>query len=103
MQVRIIIRIVSFFIFASLSACSTTRKFEHGDVVVGGKAIFRHNATGMNKLDCTECHDKLYTNTTQHKKQYMEQIMDGDSCGICHNGKKSFSVRGNCNRCHRRS
>ena len=103
MQSRNIVWIISFFIFASLSACGTTRKVEHGDVVVGGKAIFRHNSKGMNKLDCTECHDKLYINTTQHNKHYMEQIMNGDSCGICHNGTKSFSVRGNCNRCHKRS
>jgi c(7)-type cytochrome triheme protein len=32
----------------------------------------------------------------------MVNIMDGDSCGTCHNGEKAFSVRGNCKRCHKK-
>jgi c(7)-type cytochrome triheme protein len=70
--------------------------------VVGKKAVFRHKTNNMKRLECVECHDKLYTNVEQHKTVPMEKIMTGDSCGTCHNGEKAFSVRGNCKRCHKK-
>lgn len=87
---------------ASLISCSTTAPYGHGDVVVGKKAVFRHKNSGMKKIDCTECHDKLYTDIKHHEKRDMDQIISGESCGTCHNGKRAFSVTGNCNRCHRK-
>jgi c(7)-type cytochrome triheme protein len=32
----------------------------------------------------------------------MEQVAEGESCGTCHNGKRAFSVTGNCKMCHRK-
>lgn len=90
------------FTVTALAGCATATPYGHGDVVVGKKAIFRHKASNMKKLDCTECHDKLYTNVKQHEKRDMDQILLGDSCGTCHNGTRAFSVHGNCNRCHRK-
>lgn len=87
-----------------LASCASSTPYGHGDVVVGKKAIFRHKASKMSKLDCTECHDKLYINAEQHKKCSMEEIYTSvESCGTCHNGTRAFTVRGNCNKCHRKA
>ncbi len=69
----------------------------------GGLAVFSHEAhvAGMS-LMCTECHDKLYTNAKQHKVITMKAMQKGKSCGACHNGKKAFSVKGDCAKCHKK-
>jgi c(7)-type cytochrome triheme protein len=69
----------------------------------GGLAVFSHetHVTGSG-LKCTECHDKLYTNVKQHKKVTMKQMQKGKSCGDCHDGKKAFSVKGDCAKCHKK-
>ena len=69
----------------------------------GGDAIFSHDThvEGM-ALACTECHAKLYTSSKQHKTVTMKQMQKGKSCGACHNGKKAFSVTGNCAKCHKK-
>ncbi|NVO00412.1 MAG: hypothetical protein HXX17_13915 [Geobacteraceae bacterium] len=88
---------------ALLSGCSSTSKYGHGDIVVGKVAIFRHKSSKMYKLECTECHDKLFITVKIHEKHDMEQLMAGDSCGTCHNGNRAFSVHGNCKACHRKN
>ena len=69
----------------------------------GGDVIFRHeiHVDGM-ALACTECHDKLYLSKGQHKTVTMKQMQKGKSCGACHNGKKAFSVKGDCAKCHKK-
>jgi len=91
-----------FLILASQPGCTAIPTYGHGDLVVGGKAIFRHKTNNMRKLDCTECHDKLYTDVKHHEKRDMDQIASGESCGSCHNGRRAFTVSGNCNACHRK-
>ena len=68
-----------------------------------GEVVFSHEAhvEGM-ALACTECHDKLYTSSKQHKVVTMKQMQKGKSCGACHNGKKAFSVKGDCAKCHKK-
>lgn len=69
----------------------------------GGDVVFSHEVhVDGNNLDCTGCHDKLYTNSKQHRKVTMKQMLKGKSCGVCHNGKKAFSVKGDCARCHKK-
>ena len=51
---------------------------------------------------CQECHNpdmfpKMKQGTVEIK---MADIYDGKLCGTCHNGKRAFSAKGNCNRCH---
>ena len=75
-----------------------------GDITLkskGGAVVFSHEAhvDGV-KLACTACHDKLYTSGKQHKPATMKQMQQGKSCGACHNGKKAFSVKGDCAKCH---
>jgi len=77
-----------------------------GDVTLknkGGDVQFSHDAhlKGTN-LACTDCHDKLYLSKGQHKSVTMKQMRSGKSCGACHNGKKAFSVKGDCAKCHKK-
>ena len=69
----------------------------------GGDVMFSHetHVDGM-KLACTECHDKLYLSKGQHKAVTMKKMQKGKSCGACHNGKKAFSVKGDCAKCHKK-
>jgi len=69
----------------------------------GGYVVFSHAAhvDGM-KLACNDCHDKLYTNSKKHKKVSMQEMKNGKSCGFCHNGKRAFSVKSDCAKCHKK-
>lgn len=84
-------------VFASANGGNVTMKNKGGDVVFSHEV----HVDGM-KLDCTQCHDKLYTNSKQHKTVTMKQMLKGKSCGACHNGKKAFSVKGDCAKCHKK-
>ena len=77
-----------------------------GDITLknkGGDVMFSHDAhvEGMG-LACTDCHNKLYLSKGQHKAVAMKQMQKGKSCGACHNGKKAFSVKGDCAKCHKK-
>lgn len=84
-------------VLATVGGGDITLKSTKGDV------MFSHDAhvVGM-ELKCAQCHDKLYTNTKQHKKTTMKEMQKGKSCGACHNGKTAFNVKGECTRCHRK-
>lgn len=78
-----------------------------GDITLkGGKAgdvLFSHDLhVDTVGLGCKECHTKLYLDTKKHKKVTMKQMGMGKSCGACHNGKKAFSVKGDCGKCHKK-
>ena len=83
--------------FAAVGGGDVTIKYKGGDVV------FSHgtHVEGM-ALACTDCHDKLYLSKGQHKAVTMKQMQKGTSCGACHNGKKAFSVKGDCAKCHKK-
>lgn len=90
---------VSSLAFARIGGGEITLKTPAGDV------IFSHenHVKGVG-LKCTSCHDKLFTNTAQHKKVTMAQMEKGKSCGACHNGKVAFSVKDkeSCSNCHQK-
>lgn len=66
-----------------------------------GNVIFSHEAHVVTaSLGCTQCHDKLYLTRGQHRKTSMMEMQKGKSCGDCHDGKKAFGVKENCNNCH---
>lgn len=90
----------------SLYVCTAFAVVGGGDITMknkGGDVLFSHemHVSDM-QLKCTQCHDKLYTNTKQHKNVTMAEMQKGKSCGACHNGKAAFSVKGNCAKCHRK-
>lgn len=78
-----------------------------------GKSIeFKNSPMGTVKFDgevhkkaatsCKECHtDGMFPKMKQGTvKITMEQIYAGKLCGTCHNGKKAFEAKANCQRCH---
>jgi c(7)-type cytochrome triheme protein len=81
--------------------------------VPAGKVIeFKNSPMGTVKFDgdvhkkaaasCKECHnDGMFPKMKQGTvKITMEQIYAGKLCGTCHNGKKAFEAKANCQRCH---
>jgi len=77
-----------------------------GDITLknkGGDVMFSHDVhvDGM-KLACTDCHDKLFIGGKQHKHMTMKSMQQEKYCGACHNGKKAFSVKGDCAKCHKK-
>ena len=78
-----------------------------GDITMkGGKAgdvVFSHDLHVTEaKLNCPDCHVKLYLDSKRHATATMIEMQTGKSCGACHNGKKAFSVEGVCVKCHKK-
>jgi len=81
--------------------------------IQAGKVLeFKNSSMGTVKFDgavhnkaaasCKECHtDGMFPKMKQGTvKITMEEIYAGKMCGACHNGKKAFDAKGNCQRCH---
>ena len=67
-----------------------------GTVIFSGQV---HKDAG---IKCMECHNKdMFPKMKQGTVAItMEQIYDGQFCGVCHNGQRAFEAKKNCNRCH---
>ncbi|MDH4162359.1 MAG: hypothetical protein OEW15_06675 [Nitrospirota bacterium] len=54
-------------------------------------------------IKCTGCHYQIFQMAQGSYKMDMSKITKGDFCGKCHNGQKSFDVKGseNCAKCHK--
>ncbi len=50
-------------------------------------------------LDCENCHEKLFKYETGATPISMGDILNGESCGVCH-GAVAFPLT-ECNRCHK--
>lgn len=99
---------VVFIIFISLLLVNViSARVGGGDIIFEeketGNVIFSHEShvSGFG-LKCTDCHDSLFISKEQHKMATMSQMQKGKSCGACHNGKKSFDVKADCNNCHKK-
>lgn len=82
-------------------------KIGGGDITFKpGKArdvIFSHESHVKDiGLKCTDCHDSIYKTKEKNKRVTMAEMRKGLSCGVCHNGKKAFDVKGNCANCHKK-
>ena len=62
-----------------------------------GKVLFSHSLHGTG---CQECHPKIFKKKSNSNHVNMKAMESGKSCGACHNGKRAFSVTGNCTTCH---
>lgn len=49
-------------------------------------------------LDCSNCHEHLFKSKAGANKFSMEQILQGEQCGVCH-GAVAFPLT-QCGRCH---
>jgi len=63
-------------------------------------AVFSHQVhIGMFK--CPDCHTKVFPYKAGATKATMAQMEKGKSCGSCHNGTDAFTVKGECDKCHK--
>jgi c(7)-type cytochrome triheme protein len=68
-----------------------------------GKVSFSHEKHAGKNPKCTDCHTKLFKMTKgQRSAPKMADMEKGQSCGACHNGQASFSVKAqsDCAKCH---
>ena len=64
-------------------------------------AVFPHWVHRMG-YTCYACHDSPFKMKAGADVVTMDQIQNGQSCGVCHDGKTAFvSNLTTCNRCHR--
>lgn len=68
----------------------------------GGMVTFSHynhlEAVGNN---CPTCHNEVFHVLPSKNPPFtMAQMEEGKSCGVCHNGKRAFTVAENCDTCH---
>jgi c(7)-type cytochrome triheme protein len=104
---RFLVARVLFLMF--VTAGTAQAKLGGGDITfsVSGAAdvTFSHDAhAGRAKINCKDCHYKLYTTRANHKTVTKTQMQQGLSCGACHNDTRAFSVTDpkHCSRCHNR-
>ncbi len=62
-----------------------------------GQVVFSHSRHGTR---CNECHPKIFKKKANSNHVSMKAMEHGKSCGACHNGRKAFSVTGDCITCH---
>jgi c(7)-type cytochrome triheme protein len=89
-----------------LAASVVGAKVGGGDVVFEEKKVgnvtFSHDSHVGMGMKCTDCHDGLFGAKGQHKHVTMAQMQKGQSCGACHDAKKAFDVKADCNKCHKK-
>lgn len=66
----------------------------------GGEVKFNHKYH-MNMYKCADCHTQVFPYKAGAKHFTMTQMETGSSCGKCHNGNDAFSVKGDCEKCHK--
>ena len=87
------------FALSECSKCHPVREKSY-KVADAGNVAFSHKFhIGMYK--CQECHTKLYLPGTGNKTVSMAEMETGKSCGACHDSKSAFSVKENCDKCHK--
>lgn len=68
-----------------------------------GNVVYTHDSHVVKLgLKCAECHYHIFNRMANNYKDKatMFDMMNGKSCGVCHNGRKAFGVEKNCIRCH---
>lgn len=70
-----------------------------------GPVIFSHEFhINQQKLKCTDCHTKVFKMKKGEAKIAKANHSEEKYCGVCHNGKKSFSQTkdADCAKCHKK-
>jgi c(7)-type cytochrome triheme protein len=70
-----------------------------------GTVIFDGTAHKNAGLTCSDCHNpEIFPKMKQGTvKITMNDLYAGKYCGRCHNGKKAFTIKDNCTRCHHKA
>ncbi len=70
------------------------------EVKDAGNVLFSHKFhIGM--YSCAECHPRNYSPGKGNATVTMAEMEKGKSCGVCHDGKSAFTVKENCEKCHK--
>ena len=90
-----------FFGSAAAVPPGQTVEFKGGGA---GKVVFDGKFHADKKLNCPDCHTKVFQMKKGTAKITMKEMNAGQYCGTCHNGKKAFksSDAANCARCHKK-
>jgi c(7)-type cytochrome triheme protein len=68
----------------------------------GVRVVFSHEEHVKRVgLACERCHPSPYAQDLRGDPVTMADLHEGKSCGLCHNGKESFTTKGNCSKCHK--
>ncbi|MBT0654038.1 cytochrome c3 family protein [Geomobilimonas luticola] len=90
--------------FTSAGSCEKCHNnFKPGTVTFktdAGEAKFSHEIH-TNMYKCADCHTKVFPFKAGIKPTTMVQMEGGASCGACHNNKDAFTVKENCEKCHK--
>lgn len=107
---KIVLGVICIMVAASLSFADVGGGDVTFEVKKAGNVTFSHdNHVNGVGLKCTDCHDwqympqhLSYVTKEKRKTASMTQIQEGTFCGACHNSKKAFDVKANCNNCHKK-
>ena len=72
-----------------------------GEVKLAGESVFSHKVHLDMSLACSDCHNKLFIPGPNRVTHAMIDMEKGKSCGACHDGKNAFSVKSDCQKCHK--
>ncbi len=91
---------------AALTASTAWAVIGGGEItfhVSGAKDVkYSHEFHVLKKgIKCSECHNAIFKPNASVFSSTMERMRNGETCGVCHNGKRAFDVRGSCEKCHR--
>lgn len=96
------------FVIACLSPVffAEAKKIGGGDITYPSKAlgnvVFKHSVHPDSvKNNCSACHPKIFKQKKFTSGMKMADINKGKYCGVCHDGKKAFSVK-TCVKCHKK-
>jgi len=100
---------VSALLLAAVLAWPACHAAEYGDIQYKRKAegmddippaVFPHWIHRM-QYKCGACHEELFKMKAGANEVTMDMMKEGQSCGICHNGKIAFEANfDTCLRCH---
>jgi c(7)-type cytochrome triheme protein len=77
-----------------------TKCHEVRDIAFAVDAIFSHKFH-LEMYKCNDCHSKLFVAGPESRRYTMAEMVKGKSCGACHDGATGFSVKGDCDKCHK--
>ena len=66
-----------------------------------GPVTFSGDVHARHKLNCQDCHPKIFQQKKGSTKvTFADHMVGKTSCFACHNGKAAFKTESNCKRCH---
>ncbi len=86
--------------FSATTAANCGKCHPAKEITFVDDARFSHTKH-LEMYSCGECHSKIFLAGPDNKRWTMPDMEKGKSCGACHNGSSGFSVKGDCDKCHK--